>query len=333
MPNIALLSAAHIHTKGFLKAIAEKPGCKLVGVWDDVADRGQRYAVEYGARFEPDLKWLLRSRDVDGFIICAENTRHLPLLKAAIPAKKPIFCEKPFVTTTAEARVAMRLIRKHGTIVHMGYMMPFEKTMRGAVKLLAEGALGTLTHMRIRNAHDAAYGRWFDSPDLAWFTDPDLAGGGAFMDLGTHAVHLARTVFGPVEKVCAAIGNVSHQYPRVDDYGLALFKFTSGVMGVVEASWIQRGGISWFEVAGSTSVLYDLPGKGLVTAAPKTEPVPVPPGEPRPTRVDRLIAAIEGTVSREELDADLASAVDAVAIMEACYKSARTGRWTDVAKV
>jgi hypothetical protein len=44
-------------------------------------------------------------------------------------------------------------------------------------------------------SHDhAAYGRWFDSPDLAWFTDPTLAGGGAFMDMGTHAVHCLRSL-------------------------------------------------------------------------------------------------------------------------------------------
>jgi predicted dehydrogenase len=333
MPNIALLSAAHIHTRGYLKAISVKPGCKLAGIWDDVPDRGRRYAGEYGAPFECDLRKLIRRKDVDALLICSENTRHLPLLKAAIPAGKPIFCEKPFVTRAAEARTAMRLIRKHGTVVHMGYTMPFEAKMQGVAKLLADGALGTVTHVRMRNSHNAAYGRWFDSPDLRWFTDPDLAGGGAFMDLGTHAVHLVRTLMGPVKRVFATIGCVSGAYPRVDDFGVALFEFASGVKGVVEASWVQNAGIGSFEIAGSKSTLLDMPGKGLVTAAPKTEPVPVPLGESRPSRVDRLVAAVEGTITRRELDDDLAAAADAVAIMEACYKSARLGRWVDVPTV
>ena len=59
----------------------------------------------------------------------------------------------------------------------------------------------------------------------------------------------------------------------------------------------------------------------------------MPDGQERPTRVDRLIAAINGSVPREEYDADLACAVDAVAIMEACYASNKSGRWEAVAKV
>jgi predicted dehydrogenase len=44
----------------------------------------------------------LRQRHFALHKICAENTRHVPLLKAAIPAGKPIFCEKPFTATAAE---------------------------------------------------------------------------------------------------------------------------------------------------------------------------------------------------------------------------------------
>ncbi len=333
MANIAFLSTAHIHTRGYLDALAKKEGSKLVGVWDDVAERGKGYAEKYGAPFEPDLKRLIRRKDVDAFIVCSENTRHLPLLKAAIPARKPIFCEKPLATTTREARAVMRMVRRYGTIVHLGYAMPFEPRMQGVALLLAAGALGTVTHLRIRNSHNGAYGRWFDNPNLQWFTDPDLAGGGAFMDLGTHAVHLVRTLMGPVARVFATIGNVSGQYPRVDDFGAAIFEFAGGARGVVEASWVQNGGISWFEIGGSKAALYDLPGTGFVTAAPKVEPVPVPPGEARPSRVDRLLAAVEGTIAREELDADLVCAADAVAIMEACYRSEKTGKWAVVPQV
>ncbi len=333
MPNIAILSTAHIHTKGFLEHLSKKENCRLAGIWDDAPDRGGRYAAQYGAPFEPELRRLIRRKDVDGFIICAENTRHLPILKAAIPARKPIFCEKPFVTTVAEARTAMRMIRKYGTIVHMGYWMPFGKEMQGVAKLLAEGGLGNVTHLQVRNAHNAAYGRWFDSPDLQWFTDPGLSGGGAFMDMGTHATHLARTLMGPVRRVCATIGNVSGAYPRVDDLGVAIFEFTSGVKGVVEASWVQNGGAGWIEISGSKTTLFDKPGAGLVTAVPKAEPQPVPSGEAKPYGPDRLVAAIDGTLSRAELDADLAAAVDTVAIMEACYKSAKLGKWVDVPAV
>ncbi len=113
MPNIAFLSTAHIHTRGYLEALAKREGVKLAGIWDDVSERGRRYAEKYGAPFESDLRTLIRRKDVDALVVCSENARHLPLLKAAIPARKPIFCEKPLATTTREARAAMvRSIRR-----------------------------------------------------------------------------------------------------------------------------------------------------------------------------------------------------------------------------
>ncbi len=330
MPNIAFLSTAHTHTQGFLKAVAEKENCQLVAIWDDMESRGQGFADEYGADYSGDLDAVIGRSDVDGFIICAENTRHLPLLKAAIPAGKPIFCEKPFTTTASDAAEALSLIRTHGTTVHMGYFQPFSAAMQGVIAEVATGSLDRITHARYRNAHHAAYGHWFDAPELAWFADPDLAGGGAFMDMGTHAVHLLRTLLGPVRRAFAHIGNKSGIYPDVDDSGIALLEFESGCLGTLEASWIQTGGLGGLEITGSRATVYEHPQHGFVTALPREDPVPIPEGEAKPTRVDRLVAAIEGKIPPSELQADLQCAADAVSIMEACYTSSRTGTWADV---
>jgi predicted dehydrogenase len=331
MPNIAFLSTAHTHTKGFLNAVAERQDCRLVAIWDDMASRGQGFAEHYGADYSDELESVIGRSDVDGFIICAENTRHLPLLQAAIPTGKPIFCEKPFTTTAAAAKEALALIKKHDTIVHMGYFQPFSAQMDGVITHVRSGALGRLTHARYRNAHHAAYGHWFDSPELAWFADPELAGGGAFMDMGTHAVHLLRSVLGPAERVFASITNKSAIYSAVDDNGVALIQFRNGCLATVEASWIQTGGLSGLEVVGSNATLFNHPQDGYITAAPGEDSHPVAAGTDRPTRVDRLVAAIEGHLTAAELEADLLCAADAVAIMEACYQSNESGAWADVA--
>jgi predicted dehydrogenase len=321
--NLALLSAAHVHTKVFLKNIADHDDRSLVVIYDDIADRGQRFAADNNAEFSADLTAVLARDDVDGFIICSENTRHLDLLQTAIPAGKPIFCEKPFTTAADEAFTALELVRKHGTIVHMGYFQPFSAPMQGAIAHVASGALGNITHAHYRNAHHAAYGRWFDSPDVNWFTRPELAGGGAFMDMGS--------VLGKVDSVMATIGNAAGIYPDVDDHGIAWLRFANGALGTVEASWVQTGGHGGgFEITGSEGTLFEHADKGYLVAVPGQDPQPVTEGAARPTQVDRLVAAVKGDLSHEELDADLLCAIDAVATMEACYESNRTGRWVQV---
>lgn len=334
MSNIAFLSTAHIHTKGFLENIAKATdGRKAYAIWDDVAERGQRYATTFGSKFVGDLDALLRDPIVAGFVISAENTRHLPLLKKVLPVGKPVFCEKPLVTQIGELREVANLLRQHaGTPVHCGYFQPFSGPMQAVAKLVNGGAFGKITRVRFRNAHHAAYGHWFDSADLQWFHNPALSGGGAMMDMGTHALHLLRTLFGPVTEVWATIRNEAGIYPAVDDFGVVHLRFASGVLGTAEAAWTQTGGIGGIEIVGSEQTLWNT-GKEYVTGKPKQEPVAVPPLPARPVTVDRLVATIAGEVSADELRADLAAAMDSVAIMAAAYESSKTGQWTKVASV
>ena len=330
MPNIAVLSTAHIHTKGFLENLAKgADGRRAYAIWDDVPDRGRRYAEQFGAKFVPRLGKLLRDKAVDGFLICAENTRHWPILRKALPAGRPVMCEKPLCTTVREARKVVALLEKHPAKLFCGYYLPFTEPMQAVRKMLDEKALGAVTRARFRNAHHAAYGHWFDNADLQWFYNPALAGGGAMMDMGTHAVHLLRTLFGPVQEVWATIGNQSGIYPAVDDFGVAHLRFASGVLGTVEAAWTQTGGIGGLEITGSEKTLWNN-GKEYVTGAPRQEPAPLPSLPARPVAVDRLVAAILGQVTDQELAEDLSAILGSVAIMEAAYASARSGRWVKV---
>lgn len=333
MTRIAFLSTAHIHTKSFLENLAKAgDGRSCVAVWDDVADRGRRYAEANKARFEPSLDAVLAAKDVDAFVICAENTKHIGLLERAIPVGKPVFCEKPIATTAADAATIASLLAKHRTPLTCGYFQPFFKENRAVARLIDEKRFGQVTRVRFRNAHHAAYGHWFDNPDLAWFANPELAGGGAMMDMGAHAVHLLRSLFGRVDAVQAVIGNHAGVYPAVDDWGIATLRFASGVIGTVEAAWTQTGGIGGLEVVGSQASLWNTP-EGLVVGAPGKKAEPLQPSDTRPDRMDRLVALVRGQLDAGEVAADLAAVLDEATIMDAIYKASRSGTWENVARL
>jgi predicted dehydrogenase len=248
------------------------------------------------------------------------------LLERLIPLGKPILCEKPLVTDAEDARALATLLASHGTPLCSGWFQPFLPEMLAIRMLLAEGACGTLTRVRFRNAHHAAYGRWFDSDDLRWFTEAELAGGGAFMDMGAHAVHLLRFLFGPVDAVWATIANHSGEYPAVDDHGLAVLRFANGLHGQVEAAWTQTGGPGGLEVVGSTGTIHQVDG-GYVLSRPGLESEPILPAAPEPDRVERLLAICRGELSAEDLAHDLAATIDEAVIMAACYRSNDTATW------
>ena len=89
MPRLAFLSTAHIHTRSFLQSIADRADAECGAIWDDVAERGRDYAAQFAAPFVEDLDAVLADDRIDGFVICAENTRHLPLLEKVLPLGKP----------------------------------------------------------------------------------------------------------------------------------------------------------------------------------------------------------------------------------------------------
>ena len=326
MPKIAVVSVAHIHSRSFCEEL-----CKLTSgkhpyvIWDENAERGAKYAADFGCAFEPDLDKVLADPAVEGFAVCAENTRHLPLLRKVLPVGKPTLCEKPLATTAAEADEIEALVKQYKTPLISGYFQPFFAHNRGVMKLLAEGGVGTVTHLNFRNAHNAAYGHWFDNPDLAWFTDPALSGGGALLDMGTHAVHLLRHLGGPVKEVWCTVANLSGVYPKVDDYGVIEMKFASGVIGRVEAGWVFTGAPGGLEVIGSKACVFE--SNGLKVRSPNGPAEEVPNADARPDRIARLVALVKGELSAEEVAADLAACLDAVRIMAAAYESATSGTW------
>ena len=325
--KLVLLSGAHSHTVGYLKQIKEDPGLELVGVWDDFASRGQAIAQDMGCPFVAALDDAVAINGVDASVVCADNASHRPLVEASLEAGLDVFCEKPMALSVADADAMVAATRAAGRIMVPGYMQPYTGTMVAVRNLLADGAIGTVNHVRYRNAHHAAYGHWFDTPERRWFTDPVKAGGGAFLDMGTHAVHLLRTLFGPVSAVQARIANRSGVYPDVDDYGIAVAELADGATAVIEASWVLTAGQRGLEVLGSEGAIYALDEVHLIRWADNkaAEPEIVPPAEPEPARLSRLVALREGRIDRACADADLDASRDAVAFMCAAYESACTG--------
>jgi len=325
--KLVLLSGAHVHTDHYMEQVQEAPNMELVSVWDDMPERGQEIAQRMDCPFVPELGDAVGTAGAEVSIICADNAGHRPLLEASLQAGLDVFCEKPMALTVADADAMVAAVRESGRVAVFGYAMPFSGVMLTVKKLCDEGAIGQINQVRFRNAHHAAYARWFDSPSHQWFHDPARAGGGGFLDMGTHAVHLVRSLFGPFKTVQAVIGNKSGAYPTVDDFGIALTELASGVTGVVEAGWVMTAGRRGLEVLGSGGSIYLGEGVELTRWADgkAAETEIVSPLEDAPSQLAHLLAIHEGRMDRSVADADLDACRDAVAFMCAAYASQEEG--------
>jgi predicted dehydrogenase len=257
MLRVALLSFAHVHADGYARDVRAHPEATIQCIWDDDETRGRSAAERFQAPYERDLDAVLKRDDVDAVLINAPTSQHTELLLAACQAGKHIFTEKALTITTADADRVVAAVHKSG--VQCVVSLPSRTTpetlqMKQAID---SGAIGKVTLMRARVGHNAALDGWFHDGS-AWFGDADQAGGGALFDLGCHTVDIMRWFLGKPVSVIAKMQNFSGAYD-IDDNSAVVVEFASGALGILDSSWVQRGGPNPIEIYGTEGFV----GRGL----------------------------------------------------------------------
>ena len=135
--------------------------------------------------------------------------------------------------TLPDAEAMLEAARASEGCLMVAHCWRFHDDVRGMRDRVAAGAFGQVVKTRGYGVH----AQWGPS---GWFTDPALAGGGALLDMGVHAIDTARFLLGdPLpSRVCAVVGRRYGDY-AVDDDGILLITWDQGTNSVVESGWWQ----------------------------------------------------------------------------------------------
>jgi predicted dehydrogenase len=229
--RIGILSAAHVHTAGYVANLRASAGVDFIGMTDDDEARGLAFVKAHGARWYPNVDALLSTKP-DGVIICSENIYHAPLIRQTAASGVHILCEKPLTTTLEDGRAALEAVEAAGVTLMTAFPMRFSAPLRDVKVALSAGEIG-----RIRAVNGTNQGQ-LPKRHAAWFVDPDLAGGGAFMD---HIVHVADILRWYTESEAVEVYAQSNRllYPdeSVETAGLILITFADGTFASIDCSW------------------------------------------------------------------------------------------------
>ncbi len=305
-------------------------------------DRGRAFGERWGIPdVTTDMDAAIRHPETDVVVVALPNHLHEEAVTAVAAAGKAVLCTKPLGRNAEEARRMLAAVEEAG--VFAGYLEDLAYTPKSlkAVASVQAGALGEITWVRAREAHPG--------PHSAWFWDGRLTGGGAIIDLGCHCIEIIRSFVGkgnrPVEVMCHTDTLV---HPIDDeDNAVALIRFESGALGQFEVSWTFRGGMDLRdEVAGTEGTIwlnhFLRTGYEMFTAggsggyvAEKAETAAgwlFPVGDEVAElgyvdMFDDMFEAIDGGAAPRETFWD-GYVVNAV--MDAAYRSARSGAWAPV---
>ncbi|MFE9320843.1 Gfo/Idh/MocA family protein [Nocardia sp. NPDC052278] len=225
--RIGILGAASIAPASLIKPAERNPEVVVAAVAARDRSRAEGFARKHGiAQAYDSYRALIDAPDLDAVYIPLPNGLHGRWTRAAVQAGKHVLCEKPFTANAEEAREIAALASDSDRVVMEAFHYRYHPLITAAEKIIASGELGTL--LRVEAALSFPLPKF---SDIRY--NYDLAGG-ALMDAGCYAVHMARVLGGENPEVTAAQAKLHDA--RIDRAMTAELRFPSGHTGRIRCS-------------------------------------------------------------------------------------------------
>ncbi len=207
-------------------------------VYSRSEERAQKFAADYRLPYHTaSMEEAVNHPEVEVVVIALSNDLHLPAVEACAKASKHVLCTKPLGRSGTEAKQMLELVEKAG--VMGGYLedLCYTPKFLKSLDIVQLGGLGRVLWAKSREAHPG--------PHSDWFWNKEQSGGGAIVDLGCHCIEISRNFIGknikPVEVMCWAATQV---HPiEAEDNAIGMVKYANGAIGQFEVSWCFRGGM------------------------------------------------------------------------------------------
>ncbi|WP_196807611.1 Gfo/Idh/MocA family protein [Candidatus Solirubrobacter pratensis] len=226
---------------------------------EGVAGAARRYGF---AEHLTDWRKLVEDPRVQVFDNSSTNDFHAEPSIAAAEAGKHVVCEKPLGRDANEAYETWQRVEAAGVKHMCAFNYRFVPAVRLARQIIESGDLGEIHHFRGFYLQE-----WIVDADfpMVWRLDKSVAGSGSLGDLGAHVIDLARYLVGEIDAVSATtrtfVKSREGEPVDVDDAVEALVDFSSGAVGIIEASRFCPGrkNALTFEINGSKgSIAFDM---------------------------------------------------------------------------
>jgi UDP-N-acetyl-2-amino-2-deoxyglucuronate dehydrogenase len=219
------ISHAHVD------ALRQVDGLSLSAVCDIELSRGAAISDQEGVPAYRAMEELLREARADVISICTPSGLHAAQGVIAARAGKHVITEKPMAISLTQADELVHACDDAGVslfVVKQNRLNPPIQLLRRAIDKGRFGRIHlanvTVRWQRPQEYYDAALWRG------TWEFD-----GGAIMNQASHYVDLLQWLVGPVESVMAKTATQARRI-EAEDSGVAILKFRSGALGVIEVN-------------------------------------------------------------------------------------------------
>ena len=347
---------------GVKPVFGDGPRVRLVHLAEVSADLAAQRAEAFGfEKSTSDWRALIADPEVEVVSVTTPNAFHAEMAIAALEAGKHVWCEKPMAVALEDAERMAAAARASGRVAVLGYNYIQNPVIRHIERLLGEGAIGAVNHVRFEMDED-----FMADPEALFYWKSEASSGyGALDDFGVHPLSLMQQLFGGVEAVMAQLSMPYADRPtgdggrrRVETWDVAsvLMRLKGGISGVMALSrsaWGRKGRIAMQIFGSRGTIAYDQErmnefqlytvddrateqGFRTVLAGPQHAPyerfIPAPGhglgfNELKIIECHELLRAVRGESARV---VDFDRGLEIERAVHAMARSHREGRWVEV---
>jgi len=325
-------------TDTHLRAVQGVPGLQAVGICGSNAAKVGAIAAKDGLLTAPSLAALLDATQLDIVCIGSPSGVHADEIALAASRGCHVLCEKPLDVTCARVDMAIEAVERAGVSLGLFFQDRCTPAFREARDAIAAGQLGRILLVDARV-------KWWRTPEYyksaAWRGTPSLDGGGALMNQGIHTIDLLLFLLGDVKEVQARTATTLHAI-EVEDTLVATMVYASGALGTFHATTAAWPGYPRrIEISGTEGTLqlehdriagWDLKsghvaGATLTSASQSASTAVVADATPHRRVVEDFVLALQ---HGRRPACDGREGRRSIALAQALYEAARTGRTTAV---
>lgn len=312
----------------------------------DETSAAHRAEILGGIPHTTDFSTVLNT-EADIAVVSTPNFLHLEQAGKLIAGGKHVLLQKPLARSPSESLSLRQICRSHPDRKLGVYMslLDFDLWWELRQVVRANKVFGDLTELNIRLGHTGGM-QWNKNQASTWRLSREKTGGGAFLMLGVHYLHLTRWLTGlEVKRVCAQAPNLRCPHIEGEDICVVQGELSSGAVFQITTAWNSHGEhFGLYGTSGSFLYLdnetvrirtetawesshFDHPGGGSWQSYSKVIPPRLDDAANPFNQHARFAMAMRDGLSP---DVDVNDGVADMRVVDAVYRSAEAGTWEEL---
>lgn len=218
----------------------QHPEIDITAIADKSPDRRKVAQIAFpSATVTADAADILNNTSIDAVAIVTPVFAHFELAKQALQNGKHVFIEKPFTSTSDQARELIDIATKVQRIIMVDHTFLFTAAVRKMKEMVTSGALGDLYYYDSQRVN---LGLFQHDVNVLW-------------DLATHDISIMQYMVPHLKPVSLNAVGMSHFNTGMEDIAYLTVKYENNFIAHFTANWMSPIKIRHTLMAGSKKML------------------------------------------------------------------------------